>query len=564
MSRKRKLNADELEKFADMSDSEWDEFLKDNSDEDRDYVVSSDQSSSSDEDNENNVPQTVHIEEAGTSMDSNTGPGADEEWCDIEEEPPMFDFLPQKVGLNIQGELTVEYLVNLFFSENFLNIVAQQTNLYANQEIQKTPVTRSSRKKRWVETNANEMRVFLGTLLHMGPCTFPTIEHYWSQNIMYKMPFWGQVISRNRFQLLLRFLHFADNSLNATTEDRLFKIRPVLNHFNKLMQEQYVPNKHLCIDESMVLWRGRLFFRQYIKNKKHKYGVKLYELCESNGMVLKIKVYCGKSEVTESANGFGHASNVVLHLMESYLDKGYVVFTDNFYNSVSLTHMMTSRKTYICGTLRANRKKNPKYVTSKKLKKDEFVWQRNKSVVVCKWKDKREVLTISNMHKVGIVEVQNRNRKVSLKPNIIKDYNAGMSGVDQSDQMLSYYSALRKTVRWPKKIVLHIFEIYIHNAYLLYRKSNGNQMKSLKFRELFVASLIGNKMPVNDQKSKSQQNNFHYLEAIPPTEKKQRPTRACRFCTTQNRRRETRYFCPICVEKPPLCVENCFKQYHQN
>lgn len=357
MSRKRKLNADELEKFADMSDSEWDEFLKDNSDEDRDYVVSSDQSSSSDEDNENNVPQTVHIEEAETSMDSNTGPGADEEWCDIEEEPPMFDFLPQKVGLNIQGELTVEYLVNLFFSEIFFNIVAQQTNLYANQEIQKTPVTRSSRKKRWVETNANEMRVFLGTLLHMGPCTFPTIEHYWSQNIMYKMPFWGQVIIRNRFQLLLRFLHFADNSLNATTEDRLFKIRPVLNHFNKLMQEQYVPNKHLCIDESMVLWRGRLFFRQYIKNKKHKYGAKLYELCESNGMVLKIKVYCGKSEVTESANGFGHASNVVLHLMESYLDKGYVLFTDNFYNSVSLTHMMTSRKTYICGTLRANRKK---------------------------------------------------------------------------------------------------------------------------------------------------------------------------------------------------------------
>lgn len=38
------------------------------------------------------------------------------------------------------------------------------------------------------------------------------------------------------------------------------------------------------------------FFGQYRKNKKHKYKVKLYELCESGGMVLKMKVYCGKLE----------------------------------------------------------------------------------------------------------------------------------------------------------------------------------------------------------------------------------------------------------------------------
>lgn len=28
--------------------------------------------------------------------------------------------------------------------------------------------------------------------------------------------------------------------------------------------------QNLCIDESMILWRGRLFFHQYIKNKKDK------------------------------------------------------------------------------------------------------------------------------------------------------------------------------------------------------------------------------------------------------------------------------------------------------
>jgi hypothetical protein len=34
-----------------------------------------------------------------------------------------------------------------------------------------------------------------------------------------------------------------------------------------------------------VLWRGRLIFRQYIKNKKHKYGVKMYMLAEPWGLI---------------------------------------------------------------------------------------------------------------------------------------------------------------------------------------------------------------------------------------------------------------------------------------
>ena len=81
----------------------------------------------------------------------------------------------------------------------------------------------------------------------------------------------------------------------------------------------------------------------------------------------------------------------------------------------------------------------------------EVVWKRKDHVTVCKWKDKREVLTISNMHQVEMEEVRNRNGKVSVKPNIVIDYNGKMHGVDKSDQIKSYYSALRTTIRWPKK-----------------------------------------------------------------------------------------------------------------
>ena len=47
------------------------------------------------------------------------------------------------------------------------------------------------------------------------------------------------------------------------------------------MKRVYCPTKNLSLDEFMVLWRGHL------KGKKHKYGVKFYELCESDGLILR-------------------------------------------------------------------------------------------------------------------------------------------------------------------------------------------------------------------------------------------------------------------------------------
>jgi len=41
----------------------------------------------------------------------------------------------------------------------------------------------------------------------------------------------------------------------------------------------------------MLLWKGRLLFWQYIKNKKNKYGIKFFELCTPDGYVLNAEIY---------------------------------------------------------------------------------------------------------------------------------------------------------------------------------------------------------------------------------------------------------------------------------
>ena len=77
--------------------------------------------------------------------------------------------------------------------------------------------------------------------------------------------------------------------------------------------------------------------------------------------------------------------------MRPYLDKGHGLYMDNFYNSVDLSELLYNRKTHTIGTLRANRKDNPKSITQRKLKKPgEACWMRRGPIYVSKWKDKKK------------------------------------------------------------------------------------------------------------------------------------------------------------------------------
>ena len=47
---------------------------------------------------------------------------------------------------------------------------------------------------------------------------------------------------------------------------------------------------------------------------------------------------------------------ITVALMQPYLDSGRVLFTDNFYTSPSLEKYMKDRNTFLCVTIKTNRK----------------------------------------------------------------------------------------------------------------------------------------------------------------------------------------------------------------
>lgn len=68
------------------------------------------------------------------------------------------------------------------------------------------------------------------------------ITSYWSNKHIYKNILAPSVMSRNRFELLLRLLHFSNNE-NMIPGDRLGKIKPLLDLLEVKYKNAFVPNE---------------------------------------------------------------------------------------------------------------------------------------------------------------------------------------------------------------------------------------------------------------------------------------------------------------------------------
>ncbi|XP_017759221.1 PREDICTED: uncharacterized protein LOC108550097 [Eufriesea mexicana] len=64
-------------------------------------------------------------------------------------------------------------------------------------------------------------------------------------------------MSRNRFELLLSNLHFANNE-TIVQNNKLGKVLPLVDILMVNYQKVFSPGKEIVVDETMVPWRGRL------------------------------------------------------------------------------------------------------------------------------------------------------------------------------------------------------------------------------------------------------------------------------------------------------------------
>ncbi|KAL4134748.1 hypothetical protein QTP88_006465 [Uroleucon formosanum] len=278
-----------------------------------------------------------------------------------------------------------------------------------------------------------------------------------------------------------------ESNSQADPNNRVYKLGSVINNVMTNSNNCMQPYDRFCIDESLIKFMGRLSFKQYIKNKKSRFGIKLFKLCISPCYTLAIKVYAGKEANAELNVG----SKIVLELSEPYLDCGRTLYVDNWYISIELAESLNSRQTHLVRTLRANRKSNPKDVTQKKLKRGEVISMRSFSnILVLKLKNKRDLYILSTKHNSEMISIDHRGKYIE-KPKVVIDYNLGKSPIDLSDQLSSYSNSLRRNIKWYKKVVLNsLLNIGVVNALVFFNKVTNSKMTITTFRTILVENLI--------------------------------------------------------------------------
>ncbi|XP_026746249.1 piggyBac transposable element-derived protein 4-like [Trichoplusia ni] len=486
--------------------------------------------------------------------------GSTAEWTTTGEMREIYFTKSNEFYGEIAGANPIDYFI-FFFTEDFLTMICTETNAQAQRLISRHNQEVSSRRSRdfarisgWKQVTVCELKIFLGLLFHMGTIPLSRLQDYWKKDRLFSIPIFGKQMSRNRFLLILRCLHFTSEE---ESEDPMFKVRSVIDYFNNKMTECYYPAAQLSLDESMVLWRGRLSFRQFIKNKRHKYGIKLYMLTEPDGLVLKFRVYAGGKDTDVS--GKGHAEKVVMELLQGKLNNGHELYMDNFYNSFGLAKKLLDHNTYCTGTLRKDLKENPQEIRKKNIKKGENISMFREGVHVGVWKDKRVVTYITTQYKDRMVPVQNKRGQVTQKPEAISKYNDYMSGVDMQDQLLAYYPCERKTLRWYLKLAIHTFQLLFLNSMKMYNKYSGQRKMSLYDYRMNVINAL---LPENVPGNRPSNTQTHKIKKATETTSNGRLKRkTCRQCTKNKKRTDSPWYCDTCPDKPGLCVE-CFENYH--
>ena len=420
-------------------------------------------------------------------------------------------------------------------------------------------------------------------------------------------------------------IHFSDNAA-AQAGDRLAKILPLVNILESNFKNLFCPEKDIVIDETLIPWRGRLIFRQYIPNKAHRYGIKMFKICSVEGYTWGIRIYSGKSATGERETGL--AQNVCLELTKDLLNEGRTLFVDNFYTSYDLAKCFLQKNTHVVGTLRANKKDIPKEVLNVKLKRGEMIAKEDENgIVVLKWKDTRDVRILSTKHAPIMAPVRStqsnqstptpqpsmslhnsaqrsqttqistyqqptsttvqpstsaqpssssrmqatadnissarRQRRAKEKPLAILAYNKGKSGIDKSDQMASYATSLRKGVKWYRKLGIElILGISVVNAWILYEKASQKKHKIRNFKEELAGAML--KLSNNNRE---QQRSSMRLDAVHHLVKRVNSTgkpmrRYCNSCYKRVKEESGREMARKTAKQTNTYCDQCIGQPH--
>jgi hypothetical protein len=493
--------------------------------------------------------------------------------------------------------------------------------IYTNTKAAMDAEKKGGKCRQWKDTCGAEIKAWVACVIMWCLSKSLSMEKFLKGEIdVRRVSSWFPLA--NRFENIKRFFKISDPLTDPEKMgDRLHKVREVWETFLAACKANYWPGICVALDEAIKKFKGRCIFKQYIKNKPVKWGIKIYCVCCSlTSYFFHGEFYIGKREEVDAAvKNMSIMVQTVCRLLRPLQGFNHRVYMDNFYTSIPVFTQLARMLIWSTGTIRTNRKYLDKEVTIKKadelrIKKLPLGFQRYSSsgpLLYLAWYDKRPVHMLTNCHtndqntsithwydakkgKEGAVNGKIQ-REVPI-PDVLTGYRANMGAVDTFDQYRSYIRLEMRSSKYWHPMWWFILESALVNSWVLYKEtrtaaglpltfdhfqfrksialalaaqwesmgcasrealSPGNSFKSVHFR----TAKNKHRSIIDEVENGRFSSADHHISAccrIPAKEGSSVKYRQL-YCVHCKTAR-TVYWCQIC--RAPLCKTVCFLQFH--
>lgn len=386
---------------------------------------------------------------------------------------------PRNIPNTINIESTPIDYFSLYWDEEIWDMMLTETNRRAQQVHATHPNKFYAKNLVDKPLTLPELKAFFGLRITMEMLVYKDrYEQYWrsKDTFLAHTPAFGKVMPKHRFISIWSLLHCVnEEDPGLDKQDKIYKTRPILDHILPKFRHYFVPDCELSLDEGMIPTKNKLSFKQYIKDKPTKWGIKSFLLTDSkHGYICDAEVYTGRRPDAEAIDGLGVTGNLVVRLIQNYTDQNYAVYTDRFYSTVQLAeYLLEHHGVRLCGTAMTNRREFPRALIHKNnvLPRGHFELLFNGNVATIVWQDKKPIYFVTSIYISSPPENVLRynateHRRIPVPcPKPVKAYNSYMGGTDKNDQMTKLQKC-RRHYKWPRRLVMKFFMWVAYNAYV--------------------------------------------------------------------------------------------------
>ncbi|XP_028828087.1 piggyBac transposable element-derived protein 4-like [Denticeps clupeoides] len=380
---------------------------------------------------------------------------------------------PTRYAVSRVDDLTDAFY--LFFTEEITEVITRCTNLHGSRTVQG-----------WKDLDATTMRAYFGLLLLAGVYRSrgETTRSLWDGDTGRHI--FRATMSRKTFETISRSLRFDDHLSRPRRrdDDKLAAIRKIWDQWTDQLPRIFNPGANVCVDEQLVLYRGKCNFLQYIPNRPGRYGFKIWATCDvTTSYVWRLSIYTG--QLAEKHQG----QSVVLEMTQGL--SGVTVTCDHFF-SYGLAAQMLKKKIAMVGTMRKNKAELPPKllrVQGRECFSSVFAFAATHTVVSYIPKRGKNMLVLSTKHRESVISSGTKK-----EPQIILDYNRCKRGVETMDQIIAAHSCRRKTKRWPLAIFFNMLDISALNACIVWTAIDPSWNTGKAYRRRLFLEQLGKKL----------------------------------------------------------------------